>query len=715
MEALFRDLLIGVTSFFRDPEAFEALEEQIVPKLFADKLPGASIRVWSNGCSTGEEAYSIAILLQEKMESLHQNFSLQIFATDIDPQAIATARAGIYPASIAADISPKRLARFFTVEQNGNAYRIHKNIRDCLVFSEHDVIKDPPFSKLDLISCRNLMIYMGKELQKKLIPLFHYALSPGGILFLGTSESIGEMEDLFFVIDRKLKLYQRKEVMSSVQRRPFSDLSSPSVHAALSEHSRKLAAPAKVSLRELTEQSLLKQIAPSGALVNAQGDILYLHGRAGMYLELPAGESGINNILKMAREGLREDLTIALHQAALRHEIVHRNGLHVKTNETMSTLNLTIRPLKLENLSMSQTLLFLIVLEEVPLVESPKTAVAGANSELHTDELREKLRITEEYLRSSSEELRFSNEELKSSNEEMQSMNEELQSTNEELETSKEELQSVNEELSTVNIELQTKVVDLSQSNNDMNNLLAGTGVGTIFVDYHLHILHFTPAASTIINLIPSDIGRPIAHIATNLVGYENLLSDTQSVLNSLIPKEVEVQSSQGRWYTMRILPYRTLENVIEGAVITFMDVTQMKQTEMKLRKATSDLLRLAIVVRDSHYAIVLRDMEGQILAWNPAAVRMYGWSEEEALKMNIRGIIPEAQQEETLEKTEKLSQAEMLEPFRTTRIAKNSTILKVWITASVLIKETGEAYAIATTERLIGDENQAVKEVSHE
>ena len=290
VEALFRDLLIGVTSFFRDPEAFKALEEQVIPQLFAGKPAGGVVRVWSPGCSTGEEAYSLAILLQERLEALKQNYKVQVFATDIDSQAIATARAGLYPASIAADISPERLARFFTAEPDGSAYRIHKSIRDMLVFSEQDVIKDPPFSKLDLISCRNLLIYMGGDLQKKLIPLFHYALNPGGFLFLGTSETVGEFGDLFAALDRKSKLYQRKEDIHGAQRAgpgPVSPAHDGARGGRPARSPDETVLPVKLPLRELTEQALLDSVVPAGALVNGQGDILYLHGRTGRYLERP--------------------------------------------------------------------------------------------------------------------------------------------------------------------------------------------------------------------------------------------------------------------------------------------------------------------------------------------------------------------------------------------------------------------------------------------
>jgi len=712
VEALFRDLLIGVTNFFRDPKAFKVLEEKIIPKIFDGKPAGAAVRIWSPGCSTGEEAYSVAILLQERMEALKQRYALQVYATDIDRQAISTARAGVYPASIAADLSPERLARFFTPESDGSAYRIHKGIRDILIFSEQNVIKDPPFSKLDLINCRNLLIYLGGDLQKKLIPLFHYALNPGGILFLGTSETVGDFGDLFAVLDHKSKLYQRKDGLLGAQGMA-PDRFLPrltTMDTALTRAAPRTASPVKLSLRELTEQALLQQIAPTGALVNGQGDILYLQGRTGMYLEPAAGEARTNNVLNMAREGLRHELTTALRKAALGNETVRRPGLRVKTNGGFTTVNLSIRRVEASPGATLAVPLYLIILEEAPFLDSDQAQQAALQASADVDSpdtdtdariaaLNNELRANEEYLQAANEELETANEELKSSNEEMQSVNEESQSTNEELETSKEELQSINEELATVNAELQTKVTDLSRINNDMSNLLAGTGIGTVFVDLKLRIMRFTPAATQIINLIPSDMGRPVGHLVSNLVGYDHLVADAQAVLDTLIPKQVEVQTTAGAWYTMHILPYRTLDNVIEGAVITFVDITEMRKTQEALRKA-KELLRLAVVVRDAHDAITVQDLEGRITAWNPGAVRMYGWSEAEALGMNVRDRIPEGLREEALATLRRLSQAEILEPYLTRRITRDGTVLEISMTSTALVDETGQMYAIATTER---------------
>jgi two-component system CheB/CheR fusion protein len=722
VEALFRDLLIGVTNFFRDPEAFETLEKQVIPMLFAGKSTVSGVvRVWVAGCSTGEEAYSIAILLQEHMEAIQQSYTIQIFATDIDARAILVARAGLYPLGIAADMSPLRLARFFTPEPEAQGYRIHKGIRDMLVFSEQDLIKDPPFSKLDMVTCRNLLIYLGAELQKRLMPLFHYALNPQGVLFLGTSEGIGDFLTLFASLDRKAKLFQRKDDgLLLTQTAPSRFLPPQSaLDAALPRSPGKEAFPGKLTLRELTEQAMLAQLAPGGALVNPLGDILYLHGRTGMYLEPAPGEAGVSNILKMAREGLRPALTNALHRSATSQELVHTLAVRVRTNGHFTRVNLSVRPVAAGSPISTRVghgpnppdaHLYLVILEEAldqsaentPLPSLPMAEETASAPDISAQiaALRDELRAKDEYLQSAHEELESSNEELKSSNEEMQSVNEELQSTNEELETSKEELQSVNEELSTVNSELNIKVDDLSRANNDMNNLLAGTGIATLFVDHQLRILRFTPMASQLINLIAADIGRPVAHIVSNLVGYTSLVADAQAVLDTLVAKEVQVQTEDGAWFTLRIRPYRTLDNVIEGAVITFSDISELKRVEAALEQANR-LARLAVVVRDAFDAITVQDPEGNTLAWNPGAQRLYGWTEAQALAMNVRERIPPGLREEALAEVHQLSQAQVLEPYHTERLTQSGTVIKVSLTATALVDAAGKMYAISTTERM--------------
>jgi len=732
IDALFRDLLIGVTNFFRDPEAFQALEEQVIPLLFARKsTTGGVVRIWVAGCSTGEEAYSLAILLQERMEALKQSYTVQVFATDIDSRAIAVARAGLYPLGIAADLTPPRLARFFSPEPEAQGYRVHKGIRDMLVFSEQDLTRDPPFSRLDLITCRNLLIYLNADLQKRLMPLFHYALNPQGFLFLGTSEGIGDFLSLFSAIDRKAKLFQRKNTDPGLLRTPSRFLPPLSaLEAALPRGPGKDAFPVKLPLRELTEQALLAQVAPAAALVNAVGDILYLHGRTGQFLEPAPGEVDVANILKMSREGLRPALSNALHRAAALQQLVRTPGLRVKTNGHYARVNLSVCPVPTATLAPDagpglelpaapaayEAHLFLVILEEIPdpaadtapVAALPEaSAVSPASPAIKPDALaqlaalQDELRAKDEYLQSTYEELESSNEELKSSNEEMQSVNEELQSTNEELETSKEELQSVNEELSTVNSELNIKVDDLSRLNNDMNNLLAGTGIATVFVDHQLRILRFTPTASQLINLIASDVGRPVGHIVSNLVGYGSLVADVQTVLNTLVPKEVQVQTIDAAWFILRIRPYRTLDNVIEGAVITFSDISELKRMEVALVQA-SQLARLAVVVRDAFDAIVMADLDGRVLAWNPAAERLYGWTEAQALQLGLSDRVPAAQIDEALSRILQLSEAQVLGPYQTQRLTRSGAVVQVSLVATALLDATGRVYAISTTERLL-------------
>jgi two-component system CheB/CheR fusion protein len=726
VDALFHDLLIGVTNFFRDSEAFQALEEQVIPLLFARKSTVSGVvRVWVAGCSTGEEAYSLAILLQERMEALQQSYTLQVFATDLDSRAIAIARAGLYPLGIAADVTPRRLARFFTPEPDAQGYRVHKGIRDMLVFSEQDLTRDPPFSKLDLISCRNLLIYLNADLQKRLMPLFHYALNPQGFLFLGTSEGIGDFLNLFAAIDRKAKLFQRKNAEPSLLRSPSRFLPPLSaLEATLPRGLGKEAFPVKLPLRELTEQALLTQVAPAAALVNAAGDILYLHGRTGQFLEPAPGEVDIPNILKMSREGLRPALSNALHRAAAQQQPVRTPGLRVKTNGHYTRVNLSVCPVQAvmpmpaphPDLPVAPTAcdahLFLVILEDAPdtLADTaPVVALAEATASptvkpdvlAQVAALQDELRAKDEYLQSTHEELESSNEELKSSNEEMQSVNEELQSTNEELETSKEELQSVNEELSTVNSELNIKVDDLSRLNNDMNNLLAGTGIATVFVDHQLRILRFTPTASQLINLIASDVGRPVGHIVSNLLGYSSLVADVQTVLDTLVPKEVQVQTTDAAWFILRIRPYRTLDNVIEGAVITFSDISELKRIETALAQANR-LARLAVVVRDAFDAIVMTDLEGRVLAWNPAAERMYGWTEAQALQLSLRDRVPPALMAEALSRIRQLSEAQVLGPYQTERLNRSGAAVGVSLVATALLDAAGQMYAISTTERLL-------------
>lgn len=714
IHSLFDDLLIGVTNFFRDSEVFLSIEKNVIPMLFEGKTNDDDdddvIRVWIAGCSTGEEAYSIAILIIEYMQKIKENFTVQIFATDIDATAIATARLGVYTLDDNSNISKERIKRHFVKDSGTNNYRIGKNIRDMLIFSIHNIIKDPPFSKLDFISCRNLLIYMNVKLQKKAISTFHYALGKGGILLLGNSETLGELTNLYTVLDSKSKLFQSKNNLDNLKRSIISGITPVNYIEHNIPYTNSLTSSTKLPLRELTENAILKQFNQTGVLVDGQGDILYIHGNVGMYLELQAGEMDKNNILKMAKKDLKTELTLAFYNVKRNKQLVRVYGLDIQTNRYSSRVNFTINKISSDAEEKLEIPLYIILFEEDLTSKKEKSekdtsTIIDTSSQIINDEkmhiksLKKELELQKEFLQDSNEKLLTSNEDLKSFNEEIQSMNEELQSTNEELETSKEELQSVNEELTTVNAELNMKILDLSRANNDMNNLLAGTGIGTIFVDHNLNIMRFTPAVTPIINLIFSDVGRPIGHIVSNILGYNSLVSDIQVVLNTLISKEIEVITNDTKSYLMKIQAYRTLENVIEGAVISFVDITELSDMRKKLKKV-SELSRLAIVARDSSDAMIVQDLKGKIIAWNSGAKKLYGWNEDEALNMDIKNIIPLELQEDYPKKISELSTSLVLEPYITKRLSKNGDSIEVDMIPSALIDKHGDIYAISTMER---------------
>jgi two-component system CheB/CheR fusion protein len=700
--ALFQDFLIGVTSFFRDKESFKVLETSVIPYLWSSDFPEKPIRVWVAGCSTGEEAYTLAIIIKEYMEKIKKNINVQIFATDIDTRSIAIARTGVYSQESLKNLSPQRISRFFNPESNGS-YRIDKTIRDMVIFSEQNIIQDPPFSKLDLISCRNVLIYMSSQLQQKIIPLFYYALNPQGKLFLGSSENIGAFGYLFAPLDQKSKIYIRKEGIDERESMGKHRYIPELPLTLLSPKSEKTAVPLKVHLREMMHHSLLEHSRLSGAIVNQEGDILYLYGGMTRYLQLPSGETTVNNIITMSSDNLHRELRIALHHAVLTNEEKHtlRVAINQKENTSPLFVDVTVAPLG-DGLHKGESpCLFGVIIEESRVNDVLTFDHKSPDEGSQIISLQNSLAEQEKFLKLLNKKLETSNRELKLFQEESQSLNEELQSTNEELETSKEELQSVNEELSIVNAQLQAKVFDLSRANNDMNNLFAGTNIGIVFVDHTLCVMRFTPAITDVIHLILSDIGRPIAHIVSNLKGYSSLVKDTQSVLDTLTPLEIEVCTHDEKYYLMRIQPYRTLENIIEGAVISFINITEIVQMRHALEKANKTS-RLAIVVRDAFDAITVQGLDGKTLAWNNGATRMYGWSEEEALQMNVRQRIVAPEKEVELLKITQLSQAMVLDPYKAQRLTKEGKSVNVWIIATALVDDQGVMYGICTTERLI-------------
>lgn len=625
VDVLFRELLIGVTSFFRDSGAFASLAEQVIPRLFANRPSHEPIRIWVPGCSTGEEAYSIAMLLRERMEVQGQEHETQIFATDIDPQAIERARQGVYPENIVADVPLERIKRFFLREDS--TFQISKRIRDMVVFAVQSVVKDPPFSRLDLISCRNLLIYLTPELQRKVISVFHYALKPEGFLFLGTSETLGEVSGLFTSIDRKWAIFQRP--LSGPGLLKALEMASLS-HTATPARLRAGLADATNTIRELTELALLKRYAPSCAVINEQGEIFYTQGRTGLYLEPSVGDMS-TNILRMAREGLQLPLATALRKVALsRQETVYK-GVQVKTNGDTQIVNLILEP-------MSERGMILVIFEHAPALPlhelSPASDEGLDEHDTLLRQLQQELQSTREYLQVTIEELEASNEEIKSANEELQSSNEELQSTNEELETSKEELQSMHEEQMTINTELRTKIEQLSRANNDLKNLLASIEIGTLFLDMQLCIVRFTPSARGVINVRESDIGRPLSDLVIN-VGGEDLIQQAQKVLDTLVTYAAEFQTRDGEWYWMRIMPYRTVENVIDGVIMTFSNITQQKQVQEQLP-------RLKQMVEKSSTMVIMATSEEMIEYVNPRLVTVTGYAAKEIIGQTLRMLLPD-------------------------------------------------------------------------
>ena len=586
LDLLFKELLIGVTNFFRDPEAWETLRTKAIPALLEGRTTGHVLRAWVPGCSSGEEAYSLAIVLREAIDVLKPKgkFTAQIFATDLDKDAIEKARLGMFPANIAADVSEARLKRFFTKEDHG--YRVRKEIREMVIFAPQNLIMDPPFTKLDILSCRNLLIYLTAEVQKKLIPLFHYSLLPGGILFQGSAETIGDCADLFAPLDAKSRIYRRTESLMRVDQISFPSAfnSAPPTSADVRPTPKPPA-----SLQSLADQLVLQNYAPPAALTNEEGDIFYISGRTGKYLEPAAGKANWN-IFAMAREGLRYELAGAFKEAQRTKKTVILRGLTVGTNGGSASVDVTVRQLVEPG-----PLLGLVIILFTDVTAPKATAAAKSRpqkSPTHSPRFaeleRELLRIRSES-RSTHEEMQTAQEELRSTNEELQSTNEELQSANEELTTSKEEMQSMNEELQTVNSELQAKVDELSQASNDMKNLLDSTDIATLFLDKELNVRRFTPKATQIIKLIHADIGRPITDLASDL-NYPDLTDDAREVLRTLVSAEKPIAASTGRWFTVRIMPYRTMDDRIDGVVITFANITVSKTLEANLRDQQSVL-----------------------------------------------------------------------------------------------------------------------------
>lgn len=583
-QLLFKELLIGVTNFFRDSAAWAHLGEKAIPALLAERPSGGTLRAWVPGCSTGEEAYSLAIVFKEALGRIKpaKSYSLQIFATDLDKDAVEKARQGVFPNNIASDVSDERLRRFFIKAEQG--YQVGKEIRETVVFAPQNLIMDPPFTKLDILSCRNLLIYLAPELQKRLLPLFHYSLNPGGILFLGSAETIGTFTELFAPLNAKARIYRRLDAVVRAEPVPAPSSFFHGRAAAARISSPQPTAPAAPNLQVLADQLLLTRYSPASVLTNDRGDILYISGHIGRYLEPAAGKANWN-IYAMAREGLRYELGAAFQKALRERRAVTHPGVKVGGDGGEQAVDMTVEPLKDPAALRGMVLVLFADVATPPEGKrslKPRRTPTGASVALAQSE--QELRRTQEELHSTREEMQTSQEELKSSNEELQSTNEELQSSNEELTTSREEMQSLNEELQTLNHELQSKVDELTRANNDMRNLLESTDIATLFLDDTLNVRRFTSQITKVIKLIPSDAGRPLTDLSSDLI-YPDLPDDAREVLRTLHFKEKAIATHDGRWFTVRVMPYRTLDNRIDGVVITFIDITAAKTVEATLRK----------------------------------------------------------------------------------------------------------------------------------
>lgn len=645
---LFKELMIGVTSFFRDPAVWEKLREGVFPGILREQPQNTTLRAWIPGCSTGEEAYSLAIIFKEALEKTHQpsGISLQIFATDLDNEAIDTARKGFFPTNIISEVSSDRLARFFIKTEDG--YRVKTEIREMIVFAQHNIVMHPPFTRINFLSCRNLLIYVDPELQRKLLGMFYYSLNPDGILLLGSSETLGAQSHLFTPVETKLKIFRR----SSANFLPeLSDFPSSFSRTKFNATENQVPVNPGFNIQTLADQLLLKQYSPAGVLVNENGDIIYISGRTGKYLEPAVGKANLN-IFAMLREGLREEFPAAFRKAIMKREAVVLHDIRVGTNGGTQALNLTIQWIDKPGLLYGAVL---IVFTDLPEMAHPQVASKKGNKSqgsVREAELENELQHTREEMQNILEEMQTSQEELKSTNEELQSTNEELQSANEELTTSKEEMQSLNEELQTTNAELQSKVDDFLRANNDMKNLLNSTDIATLFLDKELNIRRYTFQATKIFKLIKSDIGRPFTDQVSDLI-YPELSADAFEVLDTLAVIQKQIPTQDGRWFYTRIMPYRTFDDRIDGLVITFINITELKETEIKLHEREQINSTL---FHSSSDIILTLSTDLKITEFNPAAEKFFGKRRDDVIHQDYcLMFINDSEQKKTERELEKL------------------------------------------------------------
>lgn len=681
LDILFKELLIGVTNFFRDSNVWDKLKESIFPEIFARQKTSITLRAWIPGCSTGEEAYSLAIIFKEAIEKFNPNggISLQIFATDLDNEAIETARKGLFPKSISDHVSPNRLNRFFVSTSEG--FRINPEIREMIVFAQQNIVMHPPFTKIDILTCRNLLIYMETELQKKILGLFYYCINPEGIMILGSSESLGKQSYLFTPVDAKLRIFKRADNALSPELFDFPSSFSRTKMTNIEKLTPSSLAP---NIQSLADELLLHHFSPPGVLVTPDGDIVYISGRTGKYLEPAVGKANLN-IFAMLREGLQSEFPIAFRKAILTKETVILHNIRIGSNDSSLTANVKIqwieKPEPLKNMVM-------IIFTDVPTIANAKGSTKKGKmvvGSLRQSKLEEELQHAREEMQSTLEEMNTSQEELKSTNEELQSTNEELQSTNEELTTSKEEMQSLNEELQTVNAELQSKVDEYSRVNNDMKNLLNSTDIATLFLDKELNIRRYTNQTTKIFKLIKSDIGRPFTDQASDL-DYPELVDDALEVLRTLILIEKQIATKDGRWFSIRIMPYRTYDDRIDGLVITFFNVSGQKQIEVQLNES-EQMNRLLFDL--SSDKIIKLSPELKIVEFNTEAGKFFSKKREDMLDQNfIQSFVPEPERKRTEKELKKLFAEAQDSKFRLKVIADGDQILDVEWSANLILND---------------------------
>ena len=628
-KALLSDMLIGVTNFFRDRESFEAVERDIVPELFKDKGPADEVRVWVAACSTGEEAYSLGMLLADYAEAADSP-AFQVFASDIDEAAISQARFGNYPSSIITDVAPVRLRQYFS--KDGDRYQIRKSLRDRILFAAHNVLRDPPFSRLDMVSCRNLLIYLNREVQMKVLQMFHFALKPGGYLFLGGSESADTVAEYFMVVDKKNRIYRARPTARAVGYHE----NLPANVSRLPEPAARASTRRQFSYAEVHHRALL-QLAPPSAILDREGNIVHMSEGATEFMRMVGGEPS-RSIVSLVRPELRLELRSALYQVQQGGVSVESNPVGLSSHGTDRVVGMKVMPYHDDD---SASDMIVVLFRDVAPAPDPHQAITPLRgNDAVLTQLEAELQRKKELLQETIEHAEISTEELRASNEELQAINEELRSATEELETSKEELQSVNEELITVNFELKVKVEETGKANDDLNNLIASTDIATVFVDSGLRIKRYTPRAADIFSIIPSDVGRSLLDL-THRLDYDELADDVGTTFDSLRQVEREVRSHEGRYYIVRLLPYRTTEDRIEGAVMTFFDISGRREAEEQVRAGEARMRLVAESTKD--YAIITTDAAGLITSWNKGEERIFGYGEAEIIGEAIeRLFVPE-------------------------------------------------------------------------